>query len=77
MTDKARFELWRTINALQDAFAYCGHAELIARCDGDNGARMRLKMLKEQITRAIDHAGILYETGKDGEVHEKTAADAE
>lgn len=38
MTDKARFELWRTINALQDAFAYCGHAELIARCDGDNGA---------------------------------------
>lgn len=58
-TDKTRYELLRVIGALQDAFAYCNHAELLCREYRMMGERMRVGGLRQQINGAIDHAAII------------------
>lgn len=57
--DKTRFELFRAIGALQDAYAYALHAEQIARDAGAKGDGMRIAALRSRINAAIDHAAII------------------
>lgn len=57
--DQIRYELVRAIGALQDAFAYAQHAELLCREYNAHGDRMRVGGLRQQINSTIDHAVIL------------------
>lgn len=57
--DQIRYELLRCITSLQDAFAYCNHAELLCREYRMMGERMRVGGLRQQINGAIDHAAII------------------
>lgn len=57
--DQIRYELLRCITSLQDAFAYCNHAELLCREYRMMGERMRIGGLRQQINGAIDHAAII------------------
>ena len=54
-------ELMKTVSALQDAFAYCSHAESFAIELNLKAERMRIDGLKKRILAAIDHAGILHQ----------------
>jgi len=65
--DQIRYELVRAIGALQDAFAYASHAELLCREYGVHGKRMRIGGLRQQINSAIDHAAILRESVREHE----------
>ena len=60
--DQIRYELIRCIGALQDAFAYVSHAELLCREYRAHGERVRIGGLRQQINSAIDHAVILRES---------------
>lgn len=60
--DQIRYELIRGIGALQDAFAYTSHAELLCREYNGHGERVRVGGLRQQINSAIDHAIILRES---------------
>ena len=60
--DQIRYELIRAIGALQDAFAYASHAELLCREYNGHGERVRIGGLRQQINSAIDHAVILRES---------------
>lgn len=60
--DPIRYELIRAIGALQDAFAYASHAELLCREYNGHGERVRVGGLRQQINSAIDHAIILRES---------------
>ena len=65
--DQIRYELVRAIGALQDAFAYVGHAELLCREYGALGERMRIGGLRQQINGTIDHAVILRQSVREYE----------
>lgn len=57
--DQIRYELLRTIGALQDAFAYVQHAEQLAREYNAGAERMKISDLCRQINNAVTHAAII------------------
>jgi len=65
--DQIRYELVRAIGALQDAFAYAQHAELLCREYNAHGDRMRIGGLRQQINSTIDHAVILRQSVREYE----------
>ena len=65
--DQIRYELIRCIGALQDAFAYASHAELLCREYRALGDRMRIGGLRQQINSTIDHAVILRQSVREYE----------
>lgn len=66
--DAIRYELLRTIGALQDAFAYAQHAEQLACQAGGGAERMKLSDLRRQINNAVTHAAIIRDISK-GEIN--------
>lgn len=60
-SDSVRFELIRAIGALQDAYAFCLHAEELANAYGDGGLKMRISGLRSRVDAAADHAAIIVE----------------